>query len=78
MEENDELAEASLPESHQLMSESDYVGHPESLSALFFLKLLQTVDKSPMQLLARHLHRHKGLSRLLSCCCKCALRSITE
>lgn len=38
MEENDELAEASLPESHQLMSESDYVGHPESLSALFLFK----------------------------------------
>lgn len=36
MEENDKLAEASLLESDQLMSESDYVGHPEGSSALFF------------------------------------------
>lgn len=77
MEEDDKLAEASLLESDQLMSESDYVGHPESSSVLFF-KLLQTDDKSPVQLLAGHLHRHKGLSCLLSGCCKCALRSITE
>lgn len=36
MEEDDKLAEASLLESDQLMSKSDYVGHPESSSVLFF------------------------------------------
>ena len=36
MEESAKSAEASLLESDQLMSESDYVGQPESSSALFF------------------------------------------